>query len=38
VMEQGQLVEAGTHDELLAEQGIYAGLWNIQQNAKLSSR
>ncbi len=36
VMEQGQLVEAGTHDELLAEQGIYAGLWNIQQNAKVA--
>jgi ATP-binding cassette, subfamily B, bacterial len=35
VMEQGQLVEAGTHDELLALDGIYAGLWNIQQNAKL---
>jgi ATP-binding cassette, subfamily B, bacterial len=35
VMEQGQLVEAGTHDELLAEHGIYAGLWNIQQNAKV---
>ena len=34
VMEQGQLVEAGTHDELLIENGIYAGLWNIQQNAK----
>jgi ATP-binding cassette, subfamily B, bacterial len=37
VMEQGQLVEAGTHDELLAAEGIYAGLWNIQQNAKLSN-
>jgi ATP-binding cassette, subfamily B, bacterial len=36
VMEQGQLVEAGTHDELLIENGIYAGLWNIQQNAKLA--
>jgi ATP-binding cassette, subfamily B, bacterial len=36
VMEQGQLVEAGTHDELLAERGIYAGLWNIQQNAKVA--
>ena len=35
VMECGQLVEAGTHDELLALNGIYAGLWNIQQNAKL---
>lgn len=35
VMEQGQLVEAGTHDELLAKQGIYAGLWHIQQNARV---
>ena len=35
VMEQGQLVEAGTHDELLAKQGIYARLWNIQQNSRL---
>jgi ATP-binding cassette, subfamily B, bacterial len=35
VMERGQLVEAGTHEELLAEHGIYAGLWNIQQNAKV---
>lgn len=34
VMEQGQLVESGTHDQLLIENGIYAGLWNIQQNAK----
>lgn len=35
VMERGQLVEAGTHGELLAHHGIYAGLWNIQQNAKV---
>jgi ATP-binding cassette, subfamily B, bacterial len=35
VMERGQLVEAGTHEELLAHHGIYAGLWNIQQNAKV---
>jgi ATP-binding cassette, subfamily B, bacterial len=34
VMESGQLVEAGTHDELLALNRIYAGFWNIQQNAK----
>ncbi|WP_310429902.1 ABC transporter ATP-binding protein [Chamaesiphon sp. VAR_48_metabat_135_sub] len=34
VMERGELVEAGTHDELLALNSIYAGLWNIQQNAK----
>ncbi len=37
VMEQGQLVEAGTHDELLVQNGIYAGLWNIQQNARSNS-
>ncbi len=36
VMEQGQLVEAGTHAELLAARGIYAGLWHIQQNAKVT--
>jgi ATP-binding cassette, subfamily B, bacterial len=35
VMEQGELVEAGTHDELLAKNRIYAGLWNIQQNARI---
>jgi ATP-binding cassette, subfamily B, bacterial len=35
VMEQGELVESGTHDELIALNGIYAGLWNIQQNAKI---
>jgi ATP-binding cassette, subfamily B, bacterial len=33
VMDRGELVEAGTHDELLAVNKIYAGLWNIQQNA-----
>ncbi|MFM2305211.1 MAG: hypothetical protein RLZZ135_2624 [Cyanobacteriota bacterium] len=37
VMEQGQLVEAGTHNELLVQNGIYAGLWNIQQNARSNS-
>jgi ATP-binding cassette, subfamily B, bacterial len=35
VMEQGELIEAGTHDELIALNGIYEGLWNIQQNAKI---
>jgi ATP-binding cassette, subfamily B, bacterial len=33
VMDRGELFEAGTHDELLAMNKIYAGLWNIQQNA-----
>jgi ATP-binding cassette subfamily B multidrug efflux pump len=26
-MEQGRIVEAGTHDALLAAGGTYAGLW-----------
>lgn len=30
VMESGQLVEAGRHEELLAKNGIYAGLWRVQ--------
>ncbi len=38
VMERGQLIEAGTHDELINLDRIYAGLWNIQQNAKIAAR
>jgi ATP-binding cassette, subfamily B, bacterial len=30
VMEQGQLVEQGRHEELLEKQGIYANLWRVQ--------
>jgi len=30
VMEQGELVEAGSHAELLAQAGVYASLWRIQ--------
>lgn len=30
VMEYGQIVEQGKHEELLAMNGIYAELWNIQ--------
>lgn len=32
VLEQGQLVEQGTHTELLDKQGLYARLWSLQQN------
>jgi ATP-binding cassette subfamily B protein len=30
VLEQGQLKEAGTHESLLRQQGVYAGLWRVQ--------
>jgi ATP-binding cassette subfamily B protein len=30
VLEKGRVVEAGTHDDLLAERGLYAALWRIQ--------
>lgn len=30
VLHQGAIAEQGTHDELLAEDGIYANLWAIQ--------
>ena len=30
VMEQGQLVEGGTHEALVAQNGLYANLWKVQ--------
>jgi ATP-binding cassette subfamily B protein len=30
VMENGSLVESGTHEELLANRGIYTSLWQVQ--------
>jgi len=30
VMEKGRIVERGRHDELLARDGLYAQLWNLQ--------
>jgi ATP-binding cassette subfamily B protein len=30
VMEAGRVIEAGTHDELVARNGLYAALWRVQ--------
>jgi ATP-binding cassette subfamily B protein len=32
VLEQGKVIESGTHDELLARAGRYATLWHRQQS------
>ena len=37
VLQQGEVAEAGTHQELLAQQGLYAQLWAKQQEAKTKS-
>ena len=31
VMKDGSIIEQGTHDELLSQPGLYAKLWNIQE-------
>ena len=30
VLESGEIVEYGTHDELLNNQGVYTKLWDVQ--------
>ena len=30
VLESGQIIESGTHDELVERGGVYAGLWRVQ--------
>jgi ATP-binding cassette subfamily B protein len=34
VLDEGQIVERGTHVQLLAAGGLYAGLWNRQREAE----
>ena len=34
VMDYGQLIEQGTHEELLAKNGVYTGLWQVQTGSR----
>jgi ABC-type transport system involved in Fe-S cluster assembly fused permease/ATPase subunit len=34
VLDQGTIVERGTHQQLLAEDGLYASMWNRQREAE----
>jgi ATP-binding cassette subfamily B protein len=36
VLDHGQIVEQGTHDALLLQQGPYADLWRAQQKKQRS--
>jgi ABC-type multidrug transport system fused ATPase/permease subunit len=36
-MDHGKVSEMGTHDELVANNGIYAGLWNLQTGQTYST-
>jgi ATP-binding cassette, subfamily B, heavy metal transporter len=38
VMEQGEVVESGTHAALLAKQGRYAAMWDAQSQASAEER
>jgi ATP-binding cassette subfamily B protein len=38
VLERGRIVELGTHEELIARDGIYSALWKVQTGAALSVR
>ncbi len=34
VLDKGSIVEQGTHQELLVKQGLYAHLWQLQQEKR----
>jgi ABC-type multidrug transport system fused ATPase/permease subunit len=37
VLKEGRVAEEGTHDELLARNGTYADMWNMQLHSTSSS-
>lgn len=36
VLDQGTIIEQGTHEDLLHQQGLYAHLWKQQTNTESS--
>ncbi len=38
VMDQGNLVESGTHEQLLSQNGLYAGLWRVQTGERAEEK
>ena len=35
VLEQGRVTESGTHNELIANDGLYASLWKVQAGVRV---
>ena len=35
VLDQGRIVEQGTHEQLLTQNGLYAKLWNLQTSTEV---
>ena len=38
VMNEGQIIEDGTHNELLAQKGLYSNLWEMQSGGFINKK